>query len=84
MNPLLKQDSMDRYSIILKKKPPRRKLTKEKEDLLPPPKIGQWFGMSVTPNGDVYAAVPAGNIYKQSGGTGDFVSLGATIRTHRW
>ena len=34
-----------------------------------------WAGLAATPNGDVYAIVSAGDIYKQTGGTGAFVSL---------
>jgi len=35
-----------------------------------------WFGIAVVPNGDIYAAVTNGDIYKQTGGVGDFISLG--------
>jgi hypothetical protein len=38
--------------------------------------------MAAAPNGDVYAAVLNGDIYKQTGGTGNFVALGQTSR--RW
>ena len=37
--------------------------------------------MAVAPNGDVYASVFNGDIYKQTGGTGDFVALEQTSRT---
>jgi hypothetical protein len=33
-------------------------------------------GMTSTSNGDVYACVWSGNLYKRTGGTGDFVSIG--------
>jgi hypothetical protein len=39
-----------------------------------------WYGMAATPSGDVYAAVYGGDIYKQTGGTGNFVALGQTSR----
>ena len=38
-----------------------------------------WQGMT-TLGTDVYACVYAGDIYKQTGGTGDFVALGQTAR----
>jgi len=38
-----------------------------------------WSGMT-TLGTDVYACVYNGNIYKQTGGTGDFISLGQTTR----
>jgi len=44
-----------------------------------------WTGVSVNPsNGDVYATVLGGDIYKQTGGTGDFVALNATGATKSW
>jgi len=39
-----------------------------------------WIGMCAAPNGDIYASVTGGDIYKQSGGTGDFVALSQTSR----
>jgi len=39
-----------------------------------------WNGMTATANGDVYASVNGGDIYKQTGGTGDFVALSQTSR----
>ena len=35
-----------------------------------------WIGISIAPNGDVYACVQHGDIYIQSGGTGVFTALG--------
>ena len=35
-----------------------------------------WTGIAAAPNGDVYACVVNGDIYKQTGGTGNFVALG--------
>ena len=40
-----------------------------------------WRGMAVAPNGDVYACVYGGDIYKQAGGIGDFVALNQTTRS---
>jgi hypothetical protein len=40
-----------------------------------------WMGITVAPNGDVYAcAYNNGNIYKQTGGEGSFISLKQTLR----
>ncbi len=39
-----------------------------------------WRGMTTTTEGDVYAAVFNGDIYKRIGGTGNFVALGQTVR----
>ena len=39
-----------------------------------------WQGIAAAPNGDVYACVSDGDIYKQTGGTGDFIALGQTPR----
>ena len=39
-----------------------------------------WIDMTVDSSDNVYAAVNAGDIYKQTGGTGDFVALGQTSR----
>lgn len=39
--------------------------------------------MAVTPNGNVYVTVWAGDIYMQTGGTGDFAALGQTSRNWR-
>jgi hypothetical protein len=36
--------------------------------------------MATAPNGDVYAAVQNGDIYKQTGGVGDFTALSQTTR----
>ena len=41
-----------------------------------------WHGMT-TLGLDIYACVSAGDIYKQTGGTGDFVALGQTSRLWR-
>jgi uncharacterized Zn-binding protein involved in type VI secretion len=40
----------------------------------------RWLGMAAAPNGDVYAIVYAGDIYKQTAGVGNFVALGQTTR----
>ncbi len=42
-----------------------------------------WTGVAEASNGDVYACVNDGNIYKQIGGTGDFESLNQTVRLWR-
>ena len=42
----------------------------------------KWFGMT-TLGTDVYASVIGGDIYKQTGGTGNFVALGQTARNWR-
>jgi len=39
-----------------------------------------WRGIVSAPNGNVYACVDSGNIYKQSSGLGSFVSLAQTVR----
>jgi len=39
-----------------------------------------WVGMTTTSNGDVYASVWGGDIYKRTGGVGDFVATGQTNR----
>lgn len=39
-----------------------------------------YLGMFYLSSGDVYACVYNGDIYKQAGGTGDFVALGQTSR----
>jgi hypothetical protein len=39
-----------------------------------------WSGMTASPNGDIYAAVSGGSIYKQSEGIGDFIDLNQTHR----
>lgn len=39
-----------------------------------------WRDITVAPNGDVYACVANGDIYKQTGGTGSFVATGQTSR----
>ena len=39
-----------------------------------------WTGMAAAPNGDIYATAYGGDIYKQSGGTGNFIALGQTSR----
>ena len=36
--------------------------------------------MTSAPNGDVYACVDGGDIYKQTGGVGNFIPLGQTSR----
>ena len=36
--------------------------------------------MTTDSNGNVYAAVSGGDIYKQTGGTGNFLPLGQTAR----
>lgn len=43
--------------------------------ITPPPTIQPWYGMTVAPNGDVYAAAYGAGIYKQSGGVGSFVLI---------
>ena len=49
-----------------------------------PSALGQaslnWKAMCAIPNGDVYAAVFGGDIYKQTGGTGNFVATSQTSR----
>ncbi|QQS59861.1 hypothetical protein IPN35_03260 [Candidatus Peregrinibacteria bacterium] len=40
----------------------------------------EWHGMTTDSNGNVYASVHNGDIYKQTGGTGDFLPLGQTTR----
>jgi hypothetical protein len=40
----------------------------------------QWVAMATAPNGDVYAAVQNNDIYKQTGGSGDFIAMGLTVR----
>lgn len=49
-----------------------------------PSALGQtsrnWSAMCSAPNGDVYAAVSLGDIYKQSLGSGDFVATGQNSR----
>ena len=40
-----------------------------------------WTGMVATAQGDVYAAVQSGDIYKQTNGTGAFNALNQTVRT---
>ncbi len=35
-----------------------------------------WFGMTSTSNGDIFACVYNGDLYKRTGGTGDFTSIG--------
>ena len=35
-----------------------------------------WFGMTIAPNGDVYASVRGGDIYKTNGRHGKFLPLG--------
>jgi len=42
----------------------------------------RWVGMTTLGN-DVYACVSGGDIYKQTGGTGDFIALGQTLRAWR-
>jgi uncharacterized Zn-binding protein involved in type VI secretion len=39
-----------------------------------------WYGIGAAPNGDIYACVYNGDIYKQTGGSGNFVALGQTSR----
>ncbi len=39
-----------------------------------------WNGLCVAPDGDVYATVFGGDIYKQTAGTGDFVALSQVSR----
>jgi len=34
-----------------------------------------WYVLAVAPNGDVYSAADSGDIYKQTGGTGNFIAL---------
>ncbi len=41
------------------------------------------FGSTIAPNGDVYANVVNGDIYKQTGGIGSFVAQGQTARQWR-
>jgi len=43
------------------------------------PTAQNWKVMAATPNGDVYACVYGGSIYKQSRGIGNFVSLGQPV-----
>ncbi|MBX4189077.1 hypothetical protein KW785_00595, partial [Candidatus Parcubacteria bacterium] len=44
-----------------------------------------WWGVSVnSTNGDVYAAVQSGDIYKQTAGSGSFNALNATGATKSW
>jgi len=40
----------------------------------------QWRALAAAPNGDMYAAVNGGDLYKQTGGVGNFVALGQTPR----
>lgn len=42
--------------------------------------VRAWCGIAAHQNGNVYAVVNAGNIYMQTGGTGNFVSLAQTVR----
>ncbi len=39
-----------------------------------------WRGITIAPNGDVYASNSGGDIYKRAGGVGAFVALGQTNR----
>ena len=39
-----------------------------------------WYGMAAAPNGDIYACVTGGDIYKQTGGVGNFIALSQTVR----
>ena len=54
--------------------------------LIPFSGLGQtsrsWYGMT-TRSGDVYACVFDGDIYKQTGGVGDFIALGQPTRSWR-
>jgi len=42
--------------------------------------VRQWYGVASAPNGDIYACVYNGDIYMQTGGTGDFIALSQTTR----
>ncbi|QQS59859.1 hypothetical protein IPN35_03250 [Candidatus Peregrinibacteria bacterium] len=42
-----------------------------------------WYGITADSSGNVYATTDAGDIYKQTGGTGDFLPLGQASRNWR-
>ena len=42
-----------------------------------------WQGMAAAPDGDIYASVHTGDIYKQTAGTGAFIALSQTSRFWR-
>jgi hypothetical protein len=39
-----------------------------------------WYGMAAAPNGDIYASVGSGDIYRRAGGIGNFIALSQTTR----
>ncbi len=43
-----------------------------------------WYGMAGALNGNIYACVYNGDIYKQSGGVGNFVALGQPLPVWPW
>jgi hypothetical protein len=43
-----------------------------------------WYGMTTGLNGDVYACVPGGRIYKQTGGVGDFLVIPEQTDNRYW